>query len=364
MKKNIPILIIEDQLDLAEHAKREIWYQFRDDDAIGIDITIETDFNKGLELAKTPDFDVVILDVKRDSPYLSPADADAGIDVYHAIMNARFAPIIFLTALPDRVADLQMPPLVTVVAKDNLPELPGAVRAAIESNALATIREIERQTADILRNQMWTELAPHWDEYTEDANSAGIAQVLLSRLARTLEDKSDQAITSHPSHRYVYPHATRRSPGDILRDDDDSWWVLLTPACDLVHSKADYVLLARGAPLSEHQRYKDWADAVSRGGKTEGLWKDLYRYVLRTTHGKYHFLPAFRDIPDLVIDLENMTGVEIGTLDQFTWVASLASPFAEALQVQYSQHHGRIGVPDLDPDIIKERLLSELQSDN
>ena len=74
------------------------------------------------------------------------------------------------------------------------------------------------------------------------------------------------------------------------------------------------------------------------------------------TQGRYHYLPAFRDIPDLVIDLENVRSVKADTLEAMDPIASLVSPFSEALLIQHSQFRGRIGVPDLDAEIIKQRL--------
>ncbi|BAU32057.1 uncharacterized protein MalAC0309_1200 [Microcella alkaliphila] len=59
-----------------------------------------------------------------------------------------------------------------------------------------------------------------------------------------------------------------------------------------------------------------------------------------------------------------MRAVEVDALDHFAWVASLVSPFAEALLVQHSHVRGRIGVPDLDSERVKQRLLGGQPADS
>ncbi len=365
MKEKVRVLIIEDKADLAADAKREIEDAFEESNEIEVEVSIETDFDKGFARVRERESDVVVLDVRRDASESVTEDDTAGQAVYRDIKEACFAPVVFWTALPEKVNHEQMSPLVTVVTKEETVKLPAAIQAAVASGALTTISDIEQHAADVLRKHMWTELAPNWAEYTGDTDSAGITQVLLSRLARILDEDRDQKFTTHPSHRYVYPPASdRRSPGDVLRATDQTWWVVLTPACDFEQDKVDYVLLAKASPLAEHPKYQRWASANAGSNNEKDRWKSLDQDVLRATHGRFHFLPAFREIPDLVIDLENVRAVEVDALDHFAWVASLVSPFAEALLVQHSHVRGRIGVPDLDSERVKQRLLGDQSADS
>ncbi|MDO5094023.1 MAG: hypothetical protein Q4D79_11525 [Propionibacteriaceae bacterium] len=365
MKEKVRVLVIEDKADLAADAKREIEDAFEESNEIEVEVSVETDFDKGLSRVRARESDVIVLDVRRDASASVTQDDAAGQAVYREIQEACFAPVVFWTALPEMVNHERMSPLVTVVTKEETVKLPSAIQAAVESGALIRIRGIEQQVADVLRRHMWTELAPNWAEYTEAADSEGIVQVLLSRLARILDEDRDQKFTTHPSHRYVYPPASeRRSPGDVLRVPDQDWWVVLTPACDFAQRKVQYVLLAKASPLAEHPKYQAWVSANAGSKKKKDCWKNLERDVLKATRGRFHFLPAFRKIPDLVIDLENVRAVEVDALGSFDWVASLVSPFAEALLVQYSHVRGRIGVPDLDSELVRQRLLDGQSTDS
>lgn len=356
-EKTWRILIIEDQADLAAAAHREITDAFDLNPAIDVDVQFETDFDAGFARVQRGESDLVVLDVRRDTPNPTTADKTAGHAVFLDIKEARFAPVIFWTALPENVDNEIMLPIVAVVKKDDIDKLPGAIEAAIASRAVDTIDDIEKQVAAVLTKHMWTELGPHWSEYTDGADSATLAQVLISRLARVLDEDREHSFTTHPSHRYVYPPASKvRSPGDILRESGQEWWVVLTPACDFEQKKFEYVLLAHAGPIEAHRKYTAWTTAKGKGNAAKGEWNELRKDVLKATQGRYQYLPAFRDIPDLVIDLENVRSVKVDVLEAMEAVASLVSPFAEALLVQHSQFRGRIGVPDLDEDLIKQRL--------
>ena len=66
MPKNLKILIVDDLEQPAEEARREIVTSFQDDDNIEIEVEIENSFDDGLRCLKDADFDIAILDVRRD----------------------------------------------------------------------------------------------------------------------------------------------------------------------------------------------------------------------------------------------------------------------------------------------------------
>lgn len=364
------VLIIEDQAALAADAQREITEAFENSDGIEIQVSVSTDFDEGLQRVREGESDVVVLDVRRDASGSIPEDDTAGHAGYLDIKKARFAPVVFWTALPEKVIDEEMPPLVTVVTKEDIEKLPAVITAAVESRALTTIAGIEQHVASVLTEHMWNELAPNWSEYTRDADEAGIAPVLLSRLARVIDEDREQSFTGHASYRYVYPPASdRTAPGDILRAGDGSWWVVLTPACDFAQQKVNLVLLAHASPLEAHGKYVAWRDeylaeknkAKAAHNRGKGEWNSLRQDVLTATRGQFHYLPRFRDIPDLVIDLEDVRAEPESRVSEYGAVASLSSPFAESLLVQHSHYRGRVGVPDLDLDPIQQRLFAEAE---
>ncbi|NTW39232.1 MAG: hypothetical protein HGA44_04970 [Cellulomonadaceae bacterium] len=365
--RTIRVLVIEDNVDMAESARREIDDSFATDIDLEVRVEIENDFTSGYQRVNAGSYDIVVLDLRRDGGEDQAEDAHAGRRTFGHIKEARFVPVIFWTALPEHIIDEDLPPFVTVLKKSDIEKIPGLIRGAIESKAVDVMREVEGDVDEVLRKHMWNELAPHWDEYMQGGGAAGVAHVLIARLARTLEADQTQAFTSHPNHRYLYPPATdMRAPGDVLHENDEStWWVILTPACDFVPRKggaanAARVVLARAGLLDEIEKFRLWSESPADGNR----WDSLRQNILMATQNRFYYLPAFRRIPDLVVDLQHLRSITFGELARFEAVASLATPYAEALLVQHSHYAGRIGIPDLDSDLVRTRLLARLASDS
>lgn len=361
-RRNWRVLVVDDNPEMTADAERELHDAFDSDPDLDVHIAVENSFEAGLQLVKDRTCDIVILDLRRDRSEGAAEERDRGRRVYADIRDVRFIPVIFWTALPQDVQDLKAPPLIDVFAKEELDKVPDAVRAAINTGAAKVMADIEEHVAKVMRDHLWSELAPHWNEDTVGGRPDELAHLLITRVSHSLQDRALPELTRRPSHCYLYPPVSvRHRPGDVLRRTlagTDEWWVVLTPACDLEHDgKAEFVLLGRASVLTSHPRYVAW-DATRSNGK----WNEL-KDLLDGKLARYHYLPDFRDIPDLILDLENTRSVPIGDLDVFTRVASLVSPYCDAILVKYSHFRGRIGTPDLNSASIKDRLLARETSD-
>lgn len=372
MKNKVRILVVDDNEEALAYARRYIEEEYEDSEHLEVDVVLERDFSAGIDRFGKKDVDIVVLDVFHGAPGDYDGNGEAGLEVYEQIRDVRFAPVVFWTGTKSIVDDLVMPPLVSVAGKDSQAELLDAINNAIQSHAASIIDGIERDVAKVLREHMWEELAPNWAEYTSEVEAEGISYILLTRLARVIEDSREEIHQLQPGLRYIYPPASdTRAPGDIMLSDDGAWWVVLTPACDLAHdNKVGFTLLSRATRLVDHEKYVRWRNEYSSdrsNGKRKkenygkAAWDVLKKDVLMSTRGRFHFLPAFREIPDLVIDLEDVIAEPGGGLSGYSPKASLSSPFAEALLVQHSHHRGRIGIPDLDCDFVRRRLRQKIE---
>ena len=356
------VLVVDDNPEMTADAARELHYAFDDDPNLDVDITVENSFEAGLQLVKDGICDIVILDLRRDRTESAAEDRDRGRRIYTDIREARFIPVIFWTALPQDVQDLKAPPLIDVFAKEELDKVPDAIRAAINTGTAQIMADIEEHVASVMREHLWSELAPHWNEDTAGGRPEELAHLLIIRVAHSLQDRALPELTSRPSHCYLYPPVSvPYRPGDLLRRTQagaDEWWIVLTPACDLEHDgKADFVLLGRASLLTSHPKYVAWALTLSNG-----KWNEL-NDLLSGKLARYHYLPEFRDIPDLILDLEHTQSIPIGDLDGFTRIASLVSPYCDALLAKYSHFRGRIGTPDLNSADVRSRLTARETTD-
>ena len=357
------VLVIDDNPEMTADAERELREAFAGDPEINLEIRVENSFSHGFDLVKSGDCDLAILDVRRDKTSATAEERGTGRRVYADIREVRFLPIIFWTALPQEVSDERMPPLVEVLKKDDLALIPDAIRAAIGSGAAQVMTDIEDLVAGIMRDHMWKELAPNWVEDTQGGQPGELAHILITRVAHALQDQALPELTSKPSHCYLYPSVSKKyRPGDLLRRgpaDEYEWWVVLTPACDLEHvGKAEFVLLGRASHLTANAKYVTWARSPSNN-----TWNPL-KDMLVGKIARYYYLPEFREIPDLLIDLEDTQSFPIAELQKFTKIASLVAPYSEALLAKHSQFRGRIGVPDLNSAAVLERLKAAIADED
>jgi hypothetical protein len=165
----------------------------------------------------------------------------------------------------------------------------------------------------------------------------------------------------HPMEMYVRPPlGTHRLAGDILLEkagEAESYWLVLTPSCDFAQKKAHHVVLVRCEKLSEQPEFKAWRGGSGNPSRTKV--KELEGLILDNRSGqreRFKFLPGTFFLPDLVADFQQLRSVPTEKIDQFEPVATLDSPFAEALLAGFSRYFGRLGTPDIDKQVVLNRL--------
>lgn len=387
MNLDVRVLVVEDEQQQLENICRRISEHTYSD---GYTLKVEgvSDFSEGSARVGRGEFDIVVLDVNQDGVDVGHSESQAGIIVYRTITRARFVPVVFWTGYTHKVEELEHEPFVAVVDKPDSSDVPLKIDDILTSGIVDDLRHLDVSLRTEIAKHMWDEVVPNWSEYCHgqegDSGIGFVEALLLSRLSRFIDSKRmDVLYSKHPGHRYIFPSVSANfGPGDILFDYKEwRWWVVLNPACDLVprapkdapHSesqpKVGLVLCASAKPLREFREYSSW-----QSGKSNGKKKELEKFLTRT-EGRYRYCPSFRLIPHLVVDLADTRVVNWNSLfdpkdiassdldrlvqdqvipedidrsKEFVRIASLASPFAEALVVQHSQYFGRVGVPDFD----------------
>jgi CheY-like chemotaxis protein len=379
------------------------------------DVEFTTDFDEALSLLAERHYDLLVLDVRNEKavePFAEAAsgddatEADVGLSVYEDVRARRFVPIIFLTAVPGIVEHLARPPFVAVVSKQaEFDELRDRVRDVFDS-ALPTIhRALLEHVEQITREFMADFVEQHWADLAAPPRKGDLAHLLLRRLALSLADGGEalagmladepgvelQPDVVHPMRFYVVPPVGSWTTGDILRGpeiavesvgveaapqdtvvaaaveaapQDAAWYVMLTPACDLVPErvKAEFVVLARCVPLESTAELGDWRKSAEENdgnpsNATRGRLESLMRGgELNRQQDRAMFLPAAWSVPDLVVDLQRIVHVPHDRLGHYERVATLDSPYAQALIERLGRYLGRVGTPDLDVSIPLVRL--------
>ena len=168
----------------------------------------------------------------------------------------------------------------------------------------------------------------------------------------------------HPMQYYVIP-PLELAPlaGDVYQGqvgEHNGYWALLTPSCDMVtgREKAELVLLARCLPLTEQVEYQQWRNGLPKPSRTiDGKLQDLMRNNRRDSQSeRFFFLPGALSLPDLLVDFQQLVTLQRAHIGGLERLASLDSPFAEALLARFTRYFGRLGTPDLDVAVLLQRL--------
>lgn len=381
------ILVVDDQPQQLDDIERELAEQLnpQDGDTFDYEVTTLSEFSDSLDLLERERYDLVILDIRRDAVAGDIGDPTAGIDLYQQIKERRFVPVIFFTAVPNYVDDDSLvEPFVAVVSKDRLSDLPSVVRKMLTSGLPSLVRALESEVTSVTRTFLGEFAAQNWTVL--DGGEVGeLAHLLMARLAYSLKEDSPHRLMAqltgnapsaasngqedfaHPGRWYIYPPliADHLASGAVICIETDAdedrvgWWLVITPACDIAQGKAEYLLMAKATELRLVPKYSEWGESKAKRSDTERLMKGNLP--------RYHFLPAFMAVPNLVVDFQNVWAARTAGIDTLTLspsvkykvMALLDSPFVEAVLTRYSHYRGRIGTPDLDAKGLLDRLNSE-----
>ncbi|WP_282697968.1 hypothetical protein [Streptomyces sp. CC208A] len=379
------VLIVDDDAQMIADLREVLSEELTD---LGeIHFESEQDFSAAEQRLIDEDFDLVILDV-RDAADGRPSAAieGRGHELYDAIAGARWLPVVFFTAVPQQVRDLEKPPLIRVVTKNAWDEVAPAVRDGLLSGVSELRRRIsglvERKVRVFLRDVV----APHWHEMA-GADPHEITPIIVNRLAAELRENGPSelgyagdgeavATAGQPSAARVYlkPCVTHHlTATDLVVNPEGDWWIVLTPACDLYEdhpdanvarprkAKAQYVRLAKADRIFTEDGEESESPAIATwlASTKSNSHKDQAKQVFGDKQNRYRALPGYLDIPDLLVDFENVVSVPLAEARTWRRVATLDSPFSEAMLIAYSRSVGRIGTPDLSFDDVKVRLELE-----
>ena len=203
---------------------------------------------------------------------------------------------------------------------------------------------IERETARIFFRSIW----PRWTNWTKDGAGDGLRDTLARHVVAHVHD-SMLYLGGERAHReetyFVPPLKDRLDTGDLIRADDGTVWIAVSPRCDLANaSKVATVLVACCKDLGE-----EWREATP---------KAQAKMVQHGGAAKCHFLPAMcsadsKELGPWYVQFGHLRAVpysdvaETLTANRF---ASLAPQFVPSLVERFGAYFSRIGTPNLASD--------------
>lgn len=344
-------------------------------------ITAFEDLNAALNIIRERKADLVILDVYQG--LAKAGRAQVGIQVLDHIKKSGFAPVVLYTALPEGLQSHTSKFVRLVGKNDGLEKL----KAEVSDLFQLKIPQLNRAIVDHLDRSlcayMWGFVQHHWSEFTPILHKPEFTRLVVQRLALRFAREgvaeiaaqvsgghapptSTESDVVHPAEYYIKP-PIGKDPllGDIrVRPSaaNNEYLVVLWPSCDMVSTdvqppKTECALCARALPASDAREITEWLSSPSSGTKKK-LVTRLITNNREKSPERYHFLPGVWDIPDLLVDFQLLEHVQLTALRGYSCLATLASPFAEAVGARFQRYVGRLGTPDLDVDAVLSQLSS------
>lgn len=331
----------------------------------------EKSFERAVERLRVERFDLVTLDLHGSSDP-DPIKDDGleeqqeGQKVLAALRESRFIPVVFFTGYAEKIANLESG-VVKVVKKgeDDFNQVREAINSLYATGISSLISHIEEEN----RKYIWETLDKSTATIGEEVSSEDFAYLLARRLGARLSRESVKELLGHdrdkvrPVEMYIYPpHVERIKTGCIIKEEDGSYWVVATPACDFAQAKAETILLIGTALLEESQQFKDWAvekwdgTGTSPSKNAEKKYNKLRSVLANNAGDRYRFLPGTFFVPNLIVDFQRLKQVAATAVEKFDVVCRVDSPFREELLSQLSRYYGRMGVPDLNVAHLFDRL--------
>lgn len=336
------ILIIDDDRDALVPLRDEIG-EHRPTDTV---LLVGFEAAESTIASRAPD--LIVLDVFSGPP---SDGADTGCEKLERIWNRHFRPIVIYSADPTVISEPEYRdhPFIRLIEKGSGSEL--RVRQAIGEfsplvDALHDARQrIEREFSMALRD-----VSPH-------GSASGQLLRIVERAARrrvaALVDETDlEAGPIEPWEQYVFPPVSDDlRQGDVIRirgvQEAEHHRIVLTPSCDLVAGgdrspKVDKVLVARCVSMTRAMV------AIGIGGGRKRKESRVRRLLNSGFEGHVVPLPALPGrIPMMAADLRSLELVPFDDVcKRYDIVASIDSPFREAIAWAYMQTGARPGLPE------------------
>jgi hypothetical protein len=175
---------------------------------------------------------------------------------------------------------------------------------------------------------------------------------------------------------YVIPHFRNEwGTGDIAaRAQDNTYFVILTPACDLAQGKAKSIQIVEvegfeaGVMISEVNCYKALEKKLAQPGREDAIvnedkekqakaFDNLIRLAGNSYSNRYHFLPPCQKFPGGLLNFQKVNSIPVADFSRdFKKYGTITSGFLKDIVSRFAGYYARQGQPGFE----SERLIQDL----
>lgn len=185
--------------------------------------------------------------------------------------------------------------------------------------------------------QTWVSYGVENSERTEKA----LLRYTLNHLFQLLEEDEKHCF---PEEVYLYPPVLDRITTGSIVQADNKWFVVLSPACDLVPRGENGILNTDCILLAEIEGI----DEVLGGSRSRGRVRELC--TNRRTY--YHWLPETEVFEGGILNFRKLITLDKDTFDERFGkpVIQISPSFVKDIISRFSSYYARQGQPDIDSE--------------
>ena len=237
----------------------------------------------------------------------------------------------------------------------------------MKRDLLVSWEDEEKYSRESLSKVFLKNLLPHmeiWESYGKEdpkRTEKALLRHTLNHLSHLLEEGGDSFF---PEEVYLYPLLSDRiTTGSMVRRNDQ-WFVVLSPACDLVvrkngRFKTDRILLVETE--SEADVVQAALDGIS---KTRGKKRKLRDVFNNNYTDYYHWLPETSFLGGRFLNFRRLKNVSEDKLcKEFEGPEIQISPsFVKDIVARFSSFYARQGQPDIESKEVIDRISAQSAS--
>lgn len=353
-------LFVDDDSEIVEQCKALLPDEI---EGSTVEWTTLDSFDQAIAAMDERKFDLVVTDVYKGRALTGKLNVNEVDNQAKSVVGkAKSIGFSFIVMYSDGAcpADIELTASLQFVDKaKNEPPFPESVcdvlgemlraRGAILSVMSKLRHELERDAGGFI----WSFLEANWDTLSVDPEfgETGLERLIRRRVAIQMNEMIGAQGMMRRSNADQYDYYVMPVlPGDLrlgtllTRPNDQGeleYHLVLTPHCHMVSfkgspPKADTVLIA-ACILSTSLTSKSLRELDARQTRIPAS-------NVGKPEGRYCFLPGFCSIPDLFVDVMSLQSVSYDDIDRvFVRVATVDSPFAEAIQSSVSRFYANVG---------------------
>lgn len=383
----VKLLVVEDDSAQVETWRRQLErHNALNDFNYSADYAVS--YDEAAKLIESNKYDAAIVDIRLQNPDGVNDATTCGNDVRDLLLRSEIVLIAHLTGEPDAVDfnDSDYRDLVKVFTKADTDDADRSAHELVlmwlasKSKIISTMRTVKANIASKMADLFYLSIWPRWDSWQDGEDDFGefipssITRHITSHLYSTF--LADGKGKVHPEEWYFQPASKERfHTGDLLKSDG-SYYILVTPRCDLerlndgqalMFAKMDVATEWAKDKLAADEKIKKIKDELIEADngdkrkklerKIDSVYSDFRKNYYGHKNGKFnlHFLPEVNQSKESVhgpffVDFSDLQRVVVGSQEFHSMkeqkIASLSTEFLPSFVQRLGAYISRIGSPD------------------